>query len=85
MNRLCTFCINFVEDPAWPQGYAGLAIHSVREFVSQLGEYVYDLEMQLKRASLALRVAKDRKEIVSSFPLLSSSLRSFLFTSFPPD
>lgn len=83
INRLCAFYTNLVGDPAWPQDYVELARRSVREFVAQLGEFVYDLEMQLKRATLALQVAKDRKDIVSFFPrnfiLLPFSLPALSF------
>ncbi|KAK5659158.1 hypothetical protein OQA88_1248 [Cercophora sp. LCS_1] len=64
MKRLGTFYTALVEDPAWPQADAAAAKWSVKEFVSQLDEYIYDISMQLKRANLALQIAKDRKEIL---------------------
>lgn len=65
MKRLGTFYSGLVEDPAWPQSIATSTQRSVKDFVAKLDEYIYDLGMQLKRATLALQVAKDRKEIVS--------------------
>jgi hypothetical protein len=66
MKRLGTFYKDLVEDPSWPKSEVEAAKMNVKEFVAQLDEYMYDLEMQLKRANQALRLAKDRKDIVSA-------------------
>src|SRR6188474_1101472 len=65
MKRLQSFYADLVDDPAWPQNDILAYRRIVREFSSQLDEHIYDLSMQLKRATLALQIAKDRKEIVS--------------------
>ncbi|KAK1751005.1 hypothetical protein QBC47DRAFT_351783 [Echria macrotheca] len=64
MKRLGTFYTDLVEDPSWPKSEVLAAKTNVKEFVAQLDEYMYDLEMQLKRANQALRLAKDRKDIL---------------------
>lgn len=65
MNRFQSFYTDLVEDPEWPQTDIIAYKHAVKEFVSQLGEHLYDLSMQLKRANLALHVGKDRKDILT--------------------
>ncbi|KAK0743530.1 hypothetical protein B0T18DRAFT_439395 [Schizothecium vesticola] len=63
-NRFQSFYTDLVDDPAWPQADIVAYKHAVKEFVSQLGEHLYDLSMQLKRANLALQIGKDRKDIL---------------------
>ncbi|KAK4451108.1 hypothetical protein QBC34DRAFT_58067 [Podospora aff. communis PSN243] len=64
MNRLQSFYKDLVDNPAWPQNEISEYKWAVREFASQLGEHIYDLSMQLKRANIALQIGKDRKEIL---------------------
>jgi hypothetical protein len=68
MNRLQSFYKDLVDSPAWPQNEISEYTWAVRDFASQLGEHIYDLSMQLKRANIALQIGKDRKEIVSGTP-----------------
>ena len=65
MNRFQSFYTDLVGDPAWPQADIVAYKHAVEEFVSQIGEHLYDLSMQLKRANLAIQIGKDRKDLVS--------------------
>lgn len=65
MKRFQSFYTDLVDDPSWPQTDIVAYKHAVKEFVSQLGEHVYDLSMQLNRANLTLQIGKDRKDIVS--------------------
>ena len=57
---------DLIGDPAWPQSDIRAYGQTVKDFVSQVDEHVYDLSMQLQRANLALQMGKDRKDIVSA-------------------
>src|ERR1051325_10554986 len=65
-RRLVQFYTSLVRDPLdqWSKKDMAEARRMVRDFASELDEHAYDVEMQLKRATLALKVAKERKEIV---------------------
>lgn len=76
MARLKRFYIDLIEDIDWSQLESDAtkaeeakekAIRNVKDFNSSLDEYIYDSEMQIHRAKLAMQLAKDRKEIVSDF------------------
>ena len=74
-RRLRSFYQDLVNNPHFPAAERGAAKYHVKEFVSKLDEYIYDINLQITRARLAAQLAKERKEMVSDRRL---QLQSFV-------
>lgn len=68
MNSLCAFYASLVNHDDFPSPERQACEKEVKSFASQLGDLIYDANMQTRRAGLLAKIMADRKALVG--PLL---------------
>ena len=64
MKSLSDFYDNLLKNDAFDAGLKVQCKEDVREFVAQIGDMMYDANMQIRRAKLLVKITADRKALV---------------------
>lgn len=65
MKSLCKFYIDLKTNRHFPKRLKDECGEDIQAFVAQVEDMIYDLKMQIARATVLVKITNDRKEIVS--------------------
>ncbi|OAL52682.1 hypothetical protein IQ07DRAFT_642349 [Pyrenochaeta sp. DS3sAY3a] len=64
MQSISSFYTNLMKNDDFDAGLKGACMEDVREFAMQIGDMIYDANMQIRRARLLVKITTDRKSLV---------------------
>lgn len=72
MKSLCKFYTDLKTNQHFPKALKDSCSEDIMAFAAQVEDMIYDLKMQIARATVLVKITSDRKEIVSETKILTS-------------